>query len=112
MDQSAEAVPAHDLTRSHRGKGWERWWVRRQLQEALVRASLMIVAEELPKNALQVPGTEDEDVVQKLPPHRAHPALSEGIGSWSPNGQADDLHALTSEDLVESCGKLRVPVTK
>ena len=62
--------------------------VRRQLPEALVRAGLVIVAEELAKDALKVTGTEDENVIQKLPSHRAHPALGEG------------------------CAELRVPVTK
>ena len=50
------------------------------MPEALVRASLVIVAEELAKDALEVIGTEDENVVEKLPSHRAHAALGEGIG--------------------------------
>ena len=45
-----------------------------------MRASLVIVAEELAKDALEVIGTEDENVVQKLPSYRAHPGLGEGIG--------------------------------
>ncbi len=77
-----------------------------------MRASLVIVAEELAKDALEVIGTEDENVVQKLPSHRANPALGEGIGARSPEGQPDYPYALASEDLVEGCAELRVPVTK
>ena len=51
-------------------------------------------------------GTEDEKVVQKLPSHRAHPALGEGIGPRSPEGQPDYPNALASEDLVEESAKL------
>ena len=86
--------------------------VRRQLPEALVRAGLVIVAEELAKDALKVTGTEDENVIQKLPSHRAHPALGEGNVPRSPEGQPDYPCALASEDLVEGCAELRVPVTK
>ena len=51
------------------------------MPEALVRASLVIVAEKLAKDALEMIGTEDENVVQKLPSHRAHLALGESLRS-------------------------------
>ena len=60
------------------------------MPEALVRAGLVTVAEELAKDALEVTGTEDENVVQKLPSHRAHPALGKSIGPWSPEGKPDN----------------------
>ena len=82
------------------------------MPEPLVRSGLVIVAEELTKEALEVTGTEDENVIQKLASHRAHPALGEGIGSGSPEGQPDYLYALALEDLVKGRGELRVPVTK
>lgn len=44
-----------------------------------MRAGLVIVAEVLAEDALEVTRIEDENVVQKLPSHRAHPALGEGI---------------------------------
>ena len=82
------------------------------MPEPLVRAGLVIVAEEFAKDALEVIGTEDQKVVQKLPSHRAHSALGEGIGPWSPEGHPNYLYALALEDLVKGRGELRVPVTK
>ena len=49
-------------------------------------ASLMVVREVADQDAAQVPFTEDEHVIQTLPPDRTDEALREGILPWAVRG--------------------------
>ena len=64
------------------------------------------------EDALELTGTEVENVIQKRPSHSAHPALGERIGPRSLEGQPNYPYALASEHLVEGCAELLIPVTK
>jgi hypothetical protein len=70
---------ADDLAAAHRQ--WDEGWagVRAALIEALVRAGVVVVDQELFDRRLQVAGTEDEQVVQQLSPAGApRPRCSQG----------------------------------
>lgn len=70
----------------------------------------MVVLDELPQHSLQIGPTEDQEMVEQLPPCRSHPSLANRVRPRRPVGQPDHLHALTSEHLVEGRAELRVPV--
>ena len=76
------------------------------LLDPLVRPSVIVVINVLSQHLLQVPAAKDQHAVQHLSPGRAHPALRKCVRHWPPVGQADDLHALTLEDLVECAREL------
>ena len=72
------------------------------MPEALVRASLVIVAEKLAKDTLEVIGSEDENVVQKLPSHRAHPNVRRRRWPAEP-GRAAGIPQRLLRKTVEGC---------
>ena len=61
------------------------------LVEREMCASLMVVREVADQDAAQVSFTEDEHVIQTLPPDRADEALREGILPWAVRGREDFL---------------------
>jgi hypothetical protein len=70
------------------------------------------VADELDQHSLQVPLSEDQQMVEQLSTHGPHPALGDRVRLRRPIGQPDDLDALTSEDVVERAGELGVTVAE
>jgi len=76
VDEAAEAIAALDVAG---GQGGDRdrvsQSIRRSLAKALVRARLVVVADELGQHLLQMTPTEDQQVVEKLPPRSAHPPV-------------------------------------
>ena len=57
------------------------------LVEREMCARLMLVREVADHDAAQVPFTEDENVIQTLPPDRADEPLREGILPWTVRGR-------------------------
>jgi hypothetical protein len=99
MEQTAEAISTLHLA----AEGDDRvgWRTRHSLLEALVRPGLVVVIEELGEHALQVLPAENQQVVQGLSASGPHLAFSERVRHGRPVRQADDLHALALEDLIE-----------
>jgi hypothetical protein len=52
----------------------------------------------------------DEQLVEALRPHRAHPALRKGVCPRRSHGRLDDPDALESEHLVEAGRELGIPI--
>jgi len=75
-----------------------------------VWAMAVVVQDVLAKHTLQLPVSEDQESVQRLTAHRAHPPLRKGIRPRRPDRREDDLDALTCEHRVEAGGVLGVPV--
>src|SRR5262249_2472916 len=82
------------------------------LLDPLVWPGVVVVVDVLSQHLVQMPAAEDQHVVQNLTPGGAHPALRKCVRHWPPVGQADDLHALALEHLVECRRELRVPIAK
>ena len=61
------------------------------LVEREMCARLMVIREVADEDATQVPFTEDEHVIQTLPPDRPDEALREGILPWAVRGREDFL---------------------
>ena len=55
--------------------------------------------------------SEDQSVVQTLPPHRSHEALGEGVCLRGADRRADDAHSLAAEHLIEGARVLGVAIT-
>ena len=53
---------------------------------------------------------EDEQPIEALPSDGAHEALGEGIGTWGPDWRAVYPDVLGSEDFMETCCELGVPI--
>jgi len=73
------AEPVVTAHRAHRGDGlpaWERW---AELERS-VRPGRVVVAHVLVQDALEVPWPQDQQPVQAVAAHRAHPALGERVG--------------------------------
>lgn len=51
-------------------------------------------------------------MVQRLPAHRPHPALSVGVRSRSSEGKADYLHSLGHEHVVECFTELAITIVQ
>jgi hypothetical protein len=77
-----------------------------------MRSLLHVVSDVGLENALEVPTTADQDVVEALSAHGPHEPLREGIGPRCADRRSDDADALRTEHLVERSGELGVPVAK
>ncbi len=77
----------------------------------LVRPLLYVVVGVGPQDALQVPASADQHVVQTLRSDRPHEPLGEGVRPRCPNRSSDHPNALGGEDLVERPRELGVPVS-
>jgi len=86
----------HDLADSRRldGRG-----LRRVLAEAEVGSGPVIVGEVLGDDAEEVPGVQDQEVIETLPPHGADQALDVRIlPGWYPGGIPDRQSPLGDRD--------------
>jgi len=55
---------------------------------------------------------EDEQMIQALLSHAAHPPLGIGIGVWSPIRCQDHFYTLRDKHGIKTCGKLRITIVK
>jgi len=81
------------------------------LADALVRPCLIVEDDERGEQAPEVLVAKHEDVVEQLPPERAHEALSEGVHVRRAYGAADDLRSGGLEDRCESDTQLPITVS-
>jgi len=111
MDKAAEPFTAHHdhLTA---GDPWHLVRARRSQLESLMWPLAVVVLDELDQDALQLPATEDQQVVEALAPDGPYPALRERVRARRSVGQADDLDALAAEDVVEADRELGVSIVK
>jgi hypothetical protein len=63
------------------------------------------------QHSLQLPTSEDQQPVQQLAPHGAHPPLRVGVRPRGPDRRAQHLDPLSGKDRVERDGELRIPIT-
>jgi hypothetical protein len=82
----------------------ELWRARNRLllADTLVRPCLIVEDDERGEQAPEVLVAKHEDMVEQLPPERAHEALSEGVHVRRAYGAADDLRSGGLEDGCES----------
>jgi hypothetical protein len=62
------------------------------------------------EDALEVASREDKQPVEALGPDGSDPSLAEGVGTRRPDGRADPLEPLRTEDLIECTTELGVAV--
>jgi hypothetical protein len=63
------------------------------------------------EDVLEVSAAADQDPVEALASDGPDAALGIGVGSWCPDGCADDADSFAVEDLVEAARELAVAVT-
>jgi hypothetical protein len=111
VDQPTESVPAYDppsrLGDSCRFATQE--W--RLLSQGTVRTVDVVMAGVLGQHRLQLPTSEDEHPVQRLPPNRADPPLRRGVRLGRLDRCAQHLDPLGGNHRVERGGELRIPIT-
>src|SRR5439155_14504637 len=85
---------------AHQDATGELWRARNGLllADALVWPCLIVEDDERGEQAPEVLVAKHEDVVEQLPPERAHEALSEGVHVRLAYGAADDLRSGGLED--------------
>ncbi len=105
VDEAAEPVPTHDAPSSQ-----ERSRYGRAQPQAAMGTLHVVVGDVRPQDLFQVARAEDQEPVQTLPAHGAHPALGMSIRAGDAQGSADDLHAFRGEDLVEGHRVLLVSI--
>ena len=98
---------------AHQDATGELWRARNGLllADALVWPCLIVEDDERGEQAPEVLVAKDEDVVEQLPPERAHEALSEGVHVRRAYGAADDLRSGGLEDRCESDTQLPITVS-
>ena len=75
-------------------------------------ARLVIVDQELLDHSLQVPGAEDEQVIEHLSPAGADEPFPDRVRPRGSEGQLHDFDAYRTEDLIEADGELGVAVSE
>jgi hypothetical protein len=70
------------------------------------------VVEELFEYGEEIALPKDQEVVEQLTAHGAHPALGVCVRARAAEGQADDLDTLTRKDMIETRRERGVPVAK
>ena len=75
-----------------------------------MRPVLVVVAAVDAEHVLEMTAADDEDPVEAVGAHCAHPTLGEGVRVRGLNWRADDLDALGAEDLIEGVAELRVAI--
>src|SRR5207248_2617451 len=98
---------------AHQDATGELWRARNGLllADALVWPCLIVEDDERGEQAPEVLVAKHEDVVEQLPPERAHEALSEGVHVRLAYGAADDLRSGGLEDRCESDTQLPITVS-
>ena len=98
---------------AHQDATGELWRARNGLllADALVWPCLIVEDDERGEQAPEVLVAKHEDVVEQLPPERAHEALSEGVHVRRAYGAADDLRSGGLEDRCESDTQLPITVS-
>jgi hypothetical protein len=86
--------------------------MRHLLSQTWVRPILVVMGDELPEDVLEMPPTEDQQVVKQLAPNGAHPAFGKGVRPRGPVGDSDDPHPFAGEDLVKSRRKLGISIAE
>jgi hypothetical protein len=84
---------------------------RRALLQPLMRPGLLVVLDELPQHALQMPAPEDQQMVEDLAPGCPDPPLGVCI-SLEAIGEAGGSPPRLAEDLIEAGSELGVPVAE
>jgi hypothetical protein len=93
MDQPAESIDTDDCAvASAQGDSG----LRRLELKATVRPFCVVVAPVLSEDPLCMALSEDQQVVQALPPHGLHEALGEGVRLGRTDRRANDAHALVA----------------
>jgi hypothetical protein len=110
MDQPTEPISSHDPPR-RRQDNWLAG-LKRRLPQGAVRAAAVVMVNVLGQYRLQLPASQDQHLVQHLPPDGAHPAM--GVGSLPAPRRSyrrvQHLDRLGSKDRVERGGELGVPI--
>jgi hypothetical protein len=103
------AEPINTLDRTGRRCGWQG---RGRLQrQAPVRASVVVMIDELAQNLIEVPLAEDKNVVKALTAGCSDPALRDGIHSRASVGGLEHLHGLGPEYLIKAAAELGVAIS-
>lgn len=112
MDQAAEAIVTNDAACGRDRRRLIADGDRTALGETLMRATMVVVLQEVLEHPFQVSTAEDEQVVQQLPACGPHPALGKCIRPWGPVGQAEHLHSFAHKDLIEATTELGVAISE
>jgi hypothetical protein len=86
-------------------------WYRALLLQTLVRAPLVVVRNKGSEHPVQVTLVQDEQVVQTLTTHGAHPTLRHGVGTRRLVGSPHDFSSFAPEDDIETGRELRISIT-
>jgi hypothetical protein len=109
VDEAAEQIAAPNVERQDSGRDLD-WAVRRGEPEGTVGPVLVVVANIDTKDAFEMSATDDQEMVEAIGAHGAHPALGIGVRVRRPYRRLDHADALAAEDLVEAAAELRVAV--
>jgi hypothetical protein len=112
MDQSAEEVTPTQPTRDRPAPGFrDHWRHGRDVTKAAVRTALVVMLNVASQDANELVATDDQQLVQALPAHRADPALGDRVGVGRLHRCADDLGAVerqtSSNALVDLASRSR-----
>jgi hypothetical protein len=99
VDQAAQTVSALHVPGPDGRSVYRFAWA--PLLQPLVRSRLAVVLDEFLEHAIQMPPTEDQQVIQALSPRRPHPALGERVRPRRSCRCPHHLHAFTPEHLIE-----------
>ena len=75
-----------------------------------MRPVAVVVVDVDPKHVLELPLADDQDPIEAVAPDGADPALGERVRARCAKRRANDLDALTSEDLIEGVAELAVSI--
>src|SRR5512132_962814 len=110
MDQATHDVEAPERARTLHGIPYGIRPVGRVEVQAAVGPLSVVVRGVRAKDALEVAPSSDELPVQALRTGRADPPLGEGVRSWSPEWDAEDVDSFGAEHLVERACVLPVAI--
>jgi hypothetical protein len=86
--------------------------VRRLKLQRPVWTMPVVVRDVDPQDLLQMRAPNDQEPVQTLGAHRAHPAFGVGVRLGRLHRRQHDISALRAEHVVEAAAELRVPIAQ
>src|SRR6266540_3760447 len=86
--------------------------VRTTKSEPTMRSMRVVVRDVLTQHVHQVSSTQDQHVIEHLPPQASDQSLDVTVGLRGPVGAEHDLHAFGGEDRIEAATVLGVAVAE